>query len=82
MNFFIKALYWEYYSMPKNLVVIQFIIPYFEFKSWEKHEKCQNLEGFLQILTGDNYEQTNGIQLEFFLKKPYAGNTTADWRIK
>ena len=34
--------------------------------------------GFFQILIHDNYEQTNGIQLEYFLHKHYAGNTTAD----
>ena len=38
--------------------------------------------GFFQILTHDDYEQTNGIQLEFFLHKPYAGNTTTNRRIK
>ena len=37
---------------------------------------------FFQILTHDNYEQTNGIQLDFFLCKSYAGNTAANQRIK
>ena len=32
----------------------------------KKHEQCQNLEGFFQILTHDNYEQTNGTQLKIF----------------
>ena len=33
----------------------------------KKPEKCQNQEGFFfQILTHDNYEETNGIQLDFF----------------
>ena len=34
-----------------------------------------------QILTHDSYEQTNSIQLEFFLRKSNAGNTTANQRI-
>ena len=29
--------------------------------------------GLFQILTHDNYEQTNGIQLEFFYKSPMQG---------
>ena len=38
--------------------------------------------GFFQILTHDNYEQINGIQLEFFLHQPYVGNNRANQRIK
>ena len=34
MNVFTQALCWEYYSKPKDLVVIQFIkYPNFEFKN-------------------------------------------------
>ena len=29
--------------------------------------------GFFQILTHDNYEQTNSIQLEYFYKSPVQG---------
>ena len=29
--------------------------------------------GFFQILTRDNYEKTNGIQLDFFYKSPIQG---------
>ena len=29
--------------------------------------------GFFQILTNDNYEQTNGIQLYLFYKSPMQG---------
>ena len=40
----------------------------------------KNIEsgGYFQILRQDNYEQTSGMQLEFFLLKPYAGNTTVN----
>ena len=31
-------------------------------KTW----KISESEGYFQILTHDNYEQTNGVQLEFF----------------
>ena len=79
--FFTQALCWKYHSKPENLVVIQFMkYPNFEFKHWKKHKKCQNLEGFFQILAHDDYEQTNSTQLKFFLHKPYDGNTTAGWR--
>ena len=37
---------------------------------------------FFEILAHDNYKETDGIQLEFFLQKPNAGNTTAFKRIK
>ena len=54
MAFFTQALCWEYYSKPKNLVVIQFIkYPNFELKikkrkkkKKKKREKYQNLEFF------------------------------------
>ena len=34
--------------------------------------------GFSQILIHNNYGQTNGIQLEFFLHKLYSGKTAPD----
>ena len=36
----------------------------------KKHEKYQNLEVIFKFLTHENYEQTNGIQLEFFYTSP------------
>ena len=45
-----------------------------EKKTW----KISESGGYFQILTHDNYEQTNCIQLEFF----YAENTAANQRIK
>ena len=53
MKFFIEALCWEYYSRPKNSVVIQFITYInFVFKNWEKKlEKYQNLEVFSNFNT-------------------------------
>ena len=68
MNFFTQALCWEYYSKPKNLVVIQFIkCPNFEFKFFLKKWQLSESGGvFFQILTHDNYEQTNSTQLKFF----------------
>ena len=54
-------------SKSKNLVVIQFIrYPNFEFKNWKKNLKNVRIWRFFQILTHNNYEQTDGIQLEFF----------------
>ena len=75
MNFFTQALCWEYYSKPKNLVVIQFIkYPNFEFKFFLKKWQLSESGGvFFQILTHDNYEQTNGIQLELFYTIPMLG---------
>ena len=35
--------------------------------------KISEYGDFLQILTHDNYEQTNGIQLEFFCTSPLPG---------
>ena len=45
-------------------------IPWFRVHEFKKHEKYQNLGDFL---THDNYEQTNGIQLEFFSTNPMLG---------
>ena len=88
MAFFTQALCWEYYSKPKNLVVIQFIkYPNFELKIEKKKKKKKEnkrkeknirIWSFFQILTHDNYEQTNGVQLEFFLHKSYPENNTAN----
>ena len=39
----------------------------------QKQEKYQNLEVIFEILTHDNYEQTNGIQLELFYTSPMLG---------
>ena len=74
-NFFTQSLCWEYYSKQKDLVVIQFIkYPNFEFKSWKKKTwQISESRGCFQILTHDNYEQTNGIQLEFFYTSPMLG---------
>ena len=56
MNFFIEALCWEYYSKPKNSVVIQFIrYINFVFKNWEKNLKNIRIWRFFQILTHYNY---------------------------
>ena len=33
---------------------------------------------YFQILTHDNYEQTNSVQLEFFYTNPMLGITTAE----
>ena len=41
--------------------------PNFESK-YKKSYKMSESEGFFQILTHNNYEQTNGVQLEFFTK--------------
>ena len=38
-------------------------------KTWKISESW----GYFQILTNDNYEQTNGIQLEFFYTSPMLG---------
>ena len=38
-------------------------------KAWKMSESG----GFFQILTQDNYEQTNGIQVDFFYKNPMQG---------
>ena len=58
-----QALFWEYNSRPKNLVVIQFI----KYLNFEINIKNIRIWRFFQILTcDDNSEQTNGIQLEFF----------------
>ena len=77
MAFFTQALCWEYYTKPKNLVVIQFIkYPNFELKIKKRKKKKKRKEkniriwSFFQILTHDNYEQTNGVQLEFFYTSP------------
>ena len=74
--FFAQALCWKYYSKPKNLVVILgiqfFKEPNFEFKI-EKIWKISKSGGYFQVLTHDNYEQTNGIQLEFFYISPMLG---------
>ena len=49
IKFFSQALCWEYYSKPKNLVVIQFIkyIPQNSKIEKKTPEKCKNLEGFI-----------------------------------
>ena len=66
-DFFTQALCREYYKKPKNLVVIQFIkYPNFEFKNWKKIWQTSESGGYFQILIRDNYEQTNGIQLQYF----------------
>ena len=65
-----QALFWEYYSRPKNLVVIQFI----KYLNFEINIKNIRIWRFFQILTyDDNYKQTNGIQLEFFYRSPILG---------
>ena len=63
--FFLKqVLCWEYYSKPKNLVVIWFIkYPNFEFIDWKKERKISESEGFL---THDNYEQKIVSNYNFF----------------
>ena len=75
-DIFAQALCWKYYSKPKNLVVILgiqfFKEPNFEFKI-EKIWKISKSGGYFQVLTHDNYEQTNGIQLEFFYISPMLG---------
>ena len=65
MKFFMKALYARNTtSKSKTLVVIQFIrYPTFEFKNWKKRFSKKR---FFQILTHNNYKQTDGIQLEIF----------------
>ena len=47
----------------------------------EKVWKISESGVYFQILTHDNYDQTNGIEFELFLHKLYAG-TTANQRIK
>ena len=68
MKCFAQVLCWEYYNKPKNLVAIEFIKYHnFEFKNWKKLLKNVRIRSFFYILTNDNnYELTNGIQLEFF----------------
>ena len=44
--------------------------------------KISESGGYFQILTHDNYEQTNGYPIRIILHKPYAENTTANQRIK
>ena len=36
----------------------------------KKHEKISESGGYFQILKHENYEQTNGIQLEYFYTSP------------
>ena len=54
ISFFTQVLCWEYYSKPKNSVVIQFIkYPNFDFINWKKkkkHEKYQNLAVFYHMI--------------------------------
>ena len=40
------------------------------------------MSGFFYILMSDNYEQTNGIHLEFFLQKLFTENTTPNQKMK
>ena len=47
----LQVLCWESCSKQKNLL---------------KLKKSQSLEVFFQILMHDSYEQTNGVQLDFF----------------
>ena len=48
LELFTQALYWEYYSKIKNLVVIYFLKdPNFEFKTW-KRKKSESV-GFLKF---------------------------------
>ena len=50
---------------------MQFIkYPNFEFKNLKKTWKISESAGYFQILTHENYEQTNGIQLEPFYTSP------------
>ena len=45
-----------------------------EFKNWKKKTwKISESGCYFQILTHDNYEQTNGIQLELFCASPMLG---------
>ena len=46
------------------------------------HLKISESGGYFQILTDDNYEQTNGYPIRIILHKPYAKNTTANQGIK
>ena len=72
LEFFTQALCWEYYSKIKNCIVIHLIKhPNFEFKNEKKTLKISESGGFFQILTHDDYEQINGIQLELFYRIKY-----------
>ena len=42
-------------------------------KKKEKKRKMSESDGYFQILTHDNYEQTNGVQLEFCYTRPMLG---------
>ena len=67
ISFFTQVLCWEYYSKPKNSVVIQFIkYPNFDFINWKKKKKTRKISESGGFLPYDYYEQTNAIQLELF----------------
>ena len=78
ISFFTQVLCWEYYSKPKNSVVIQFIkYPNFEFINWKKkNTKNIRIWRFFTIWllwTNKCYPTRT------FLDKPYAGNTMANF---
>ena len=70
VKFFMQALCWECYSKLKNEVGIYFIKdPDFDPKIWKKK-------------TPENCHNHNIYPIRIFLHKLYAGNTTANQRIK